>query len=175
MLMASGLNHGIKHSLPHYLGICLGFPAMVTIVGFGMGSVVSRYPEIFWSIKVVGIIYLLYLAWKIANAGNPKTAKDTRAPLSFLQAVAFQWLNPKGWTIAIGALAAFTLEEQLVSSLLSIILTYLVMGFICMGVWLKLGHSLKNVLHTQKRAQYFNWLMALLLALSIIPLALSQI
>lgn len=175
MLMASGLNHGMRKSMPHYLGICLGFPAMVTIVGFGLGAVFTQYPRIYFYMKIVGIVYLLYLAWKIANAGHIKAGKKIGAPFSFIQAAAFQWLNPKAWAIAIGALATFTAKEGFAQSMLIVIFVYFVMGFICMGIWLKLGQSLQVFLHTQRRVNVFNVAMASLLVLSIIPIAFTSI
>lgn len=175
MLMTSGLNHGIRNSLPHYLGICIGFPIMVAAIGFGMGTVFSKYPSIYLYLKIAGITYLFYLAWKIANSGNQNAAQKIREPFSFMQAAAFQWLNPKAWAIAIGALAAFTTKENFSVSVLSVIFVYLVMGFICMGFWLKLGQSLKRFLHAGNRVAYFNIAMAILLVLSVIPMVFSGI
>jgi len=175
MLMTSGLNHGIRKSLPHYLGVCIGFPVMVAAIGFGMGAVFSKYPSIYLYLKISGITYLFYLAWKIANTGNPKTAQKIGKPFSFIQAAAFQWLNPKAWAIAVGALAAFTSKENFTVNVFTVILAYLVMGLICMALWLKLGQSLKRFLQTGNRVNYFNIVMAVLLVLSVIPMALSGI
>lgn len=70
MLLASGLNHGVKRSLPHYFGISLGFMLMVVLIGLGFGALFVEFPEIFLTIKILGVSYLLFLAWKIANAGR---------------------------------------------------------------------------------------------------------
>ena len=175
MLMASGLNHGFRKSIPHYLGVCIGFPVMVAIVGFGMGTLFSTYPSIYLYIKIAGIIYLIYLAWKIANAGNTKASQKMRAPFSFIQAAAFQWLNPKAWAIAIGALAAFTRKENYTGSVIAVIFVYFIMGLISMGLWLKLGQSLQRFLQNENRVQYFNLTMAALLVLSVIPMAFTGI
>ncbi len=175
MLMASGLNHGVQKSIPHYLGICFGFPVMVAVVGFGMGAIFSKYPAIFLAIKLSGICYLLFLSWKVANADNLNAKQSTRDPLSFTQAAIFQWLNPKAWVIAVGALAAFTTQDNFTLSVITVIIVYFFMGFLCMGVWLKLGQALQQYLSHGKRRQFFNILMGLLLALSIIPMALSGI
>ncbi|UVW35263.1 LysE family translocator [SAR92 clade bacterium H455] len=174
MLLASGLNHGIRKSMPHYLGICIGFPIMVAVVGFGLGALFEQYPSIYIYIKISGISYLLYLAWKIANAGNSSASSKIRQPLTFIQAATFQWLNPKAWVIAIGALVAFTTPENVTQSVVAIILIYFVMGFICMALWLKLGQGLQQFLRGGKRIHYFNITMAVLLALSVIPMAFSS-
>jgi threonine/homoserine/homoserine lactone efflux protein len=173
MLLASGLNHGIRKSMPHYLGICIGFPIMVAAVGFGLGALFKEYPSIYSYIKVSGIAYLLYLAWKIGNAGNSRASSKIRQPLTFTQAAAFQWLNPKAWVMAIGALAAFTMPDNVAQSVAMIIFIYFVMGFICMAIWLKLGQGLQLFLHSGRRTEYFNIIMAVLLALSVIPMVFT--
>jgi threonine/homoserine/homoserine lactone efflux protein len=175
MLVVSGLNHGIRKSLPHYFGICIGFPLMVAVIGFGLGALFLKFPGMYLSIKVLGISYLLFLAWKIANAGNIQAKKALREPLTFLQGAAFQWVNPKAWVIAIGALAAFTIQGNVTESVMAIILVYLIMGFVCMGLWLKLGQVLQQFLSGESRIRMFNILMAALLVLSVIPMVLSEI
>lgn len=174
MLMASGVNHGIKKSIPHYLGICIGFPIMVAVVGFGMGAVFSKYPSIYLYLKVFGVSYLLYLAWKIANSGNQKSSAKVRSPFTFTQAAAFQWVNPKAWAIAIGALAAFSAKENFTSSVVSVIFVYFFMGLICMGLWLKLGQSLSRLLSTQARVKWFNIFIAIVLVLSVVPMLFAD-
>lgn len=173
--MTSGVNHGIRKSLPHYLGICIGFPLMVAIVGFGMGAIFTRFSNVFLAIKVAGVTYLIYLAWKIANSGNSNASKHTRAPLSFIEAMAFQWLNPKAWAIAIGAIAAFSSPDNFKQNIVQITAVYFLMGFICMGIWLKAGHILRSFLISGRHINYFNFVMGCLLLLSIIPMVLSEI
>ena len=170
MLVASGLNHGIRKSMPHYLGICIGFPIMVAAVGFGLDALFEKYPSIYIYIKVSGITYLLYLAWKIANAGNSSASSKARQPLTFTQAAAFQWLNPKAWVVAVGVLAAFTSPETVTQRFAAIILIFFAMSFICMAIWLKLGQGLQQFLRSGKRIHYFNITMAVLLALSVLPM-----
>jgi threonine/homoserine/homoserine lactone efflux protein len=173
MLLASGVNHGIRKSIPHYLGICIGFPILVTVVGFGLGTLFNEYPSIYVYVKVSGIAYLLYLAWKIANADNLSASKKMRQPLTFIQAAAFQWLNPKAWVLAIGGLAAFTIPDNMTQSVAMIILVYFLTGFIYTAFWLKLGQGLQQLLYSDTRRHYFNITMAVLLALSVIPMAFT--
>ncbi len=173
MLLASGLNYGIKKSIPHYLGICIGFPVMVAAVGFGIDIIFNKYPSVYLYLKAVGIVYLLYLAWKISNSGNLKASPNIRKPFTFLQAAVFQWLNPKAWIIAVGALAAFSNKEHFTTSVLTVIFAYFVTGSLAMAFWLTLGRSLQSLLHTELRVKYFNITMAALLALSVIPIVFT--
>ncbi len=175
MLMTSGVNHGIRKSIPHYLGISFGFPVMVAAVGLGMGVVFTAHPNLHRSVSILGAVYLLFLAWKIANAGNPEASRSVRAPLTFVQAAIFQWVNPKAWVMAIGAIAAFTTPGYVAQSVAFIILSYLVVGMLCMGIWLKLGASLRAFLQAGRRVQYFNYSMAVLLVLSVIPIVQSAV
>lgn len=125
--------------MPHYFGICLGFPVMALFVGLGMGALFIEYPRIHQVMKVVGVVYLCYLAWKIACAGNSKASDNIGAPFTFMQAAAFQWVNPKAWAIAAGAVAAFTVSGRIMQSIAFITFTFLLAGFVCMGLWLALG------------------------------------
>lgn len=173
MLMVSGLNHGIRKSVPHYLGISFGFPVMVFAIGLGMGVVFEARPNLHKFIGVIGATYLLYLAWKMANAGNPKASAGVQAPLTFVQAASFQWVNPKAWVMATGAIAVYTVPERVAESVGAIIISYVVAGLVCMGIWLKLGASLKAFLEGARRVRYFNIAMAGLLVLSVVPMVLS--
>ena len=175
MLVVSGLNHGIQKSLPHYFGVCIGFALMVAVIGFGLGAIFLSFPGLYLSIKILGIAYLLFLVWKIANAGNMQAKKTLRKPLTFLQAAAFQWVNPKAWVISISATAAFTLQNDIIGSVIAIILGCFLLGLISSGVWLQLGHVLQRFLKAEKRIRLFNMSMAFLLVLSVIPMILAEI
>ncbi|GIU01937.1 LysE family translocator [Shewanella algidipiscicola] len=171
MLMSSGVNFGIKPSLPHLAGICIGFPAMVLAIGLGLSTLFQRYPILHVAIKYIGITYLLYLAWLIANSSSKMEGKHTSRPLSFIQAAAFQWVNPKGWIMAVGAVATFTtLEQPLTGQVLTIASVFLSVAFPCAIVWLGFGVALKRLLKNQRQQKAFNITMALLLVLSIIPM-----
>lgn len=169
MVMTSGLNFGIKRSLPLLTGICIGFPVMLLLVGLGMGQLFSVYPNLFLIIKCIGTFYLLYLAWLIAQPGS-KIGTDTQAkPLTFFNGALFQWVNAKAWVVATGAVAAFTTSGGTSSEHYTIAVTFLLVSFPCVGLWLAFGSTLKTILNNDKRRQWFNWAMALMLALSILP------
>ncbi|MEM7282602.1 MAG: LysE family translocator [Pseudomonadota bacterium] len=174
MLLASGLNHGVKKTLPHLFGIIVGFPTMVACIGLGLGAIFLQYPLIHQVIKVAGIAYLLFLAWKIANASNPNADTSTQKPFTFFQAALFQWLNPKAWIMAIGAIATFTTPENLGTNLLIILAGFLTMGSMSMSAWVFLGAGLQRILRSQQQLQIFNITMAVLLALSVISMVLPD-
>lgn len=175
MVMTSGLNHGISKTMPHCAGIWVGFPLMVAAVGFGLSAVFINYPVVHQVVKFIGIAYLIFLAWKIANAKNPEAGEDLKKPLSFVQAVAFQWVNPKAWVVIIGAVAAYTSGDNLALQIIFIMLTFLAIGILSTSLWLLMGASLKKIIQSQTQLQIFNITMAVLLVLSIVPIAISEL
>src|SRR5262245_66356408 len=100
MLTASGANFGFRRTLPHMLGIAIGFPVMVVAIGWGLSEIFLAFPALHEVLKYVGAVYLPFLAWKIATAGPVGRAAARGRPLTFLQGAAFPCVNPKGWTIA---------------------------------------------------------------------------
>lgn len=170
MIMSSGVNYGIKASLPHFFGICFGFPLMVLLVGLGFGLIFERYPHLHQLIKVLGVMYLLWLAWKIASA-QPKTIEQGKSkPFSFIQAVLFQWINAKAWVMASGAIATFTSVTGIYwLQVLIITAVFLLVSFPCVGIWLLFGAGLRKILTQQYFQRAFNICMGILLVLSVIP------
>jgi threonine/homoserine/homoserine lactone efflux protein len=170
MIMTSGLNYGIQRSLPHYLGIILGFPAMVVAVGLGLASLFEQYAVLHLLLKVAGASYLTFLAWKIASAPVSDLSVTEGKPFTFLQAAAFQWVNPKAWVLAVGATATYTVVGSDYSlQVLVIAIIFLVFGAPCIMLWLWFGASLKRLLQKPESIKYFNYAMATLLMLSLLP------
>lgn len=174
MMMSSGVNYGIKASVPHWLGICFGFPLMVLLVGLGFGQVFERYPHLHQLIKVVGTLYLVYLAWRIASARPETIVTGKSKPFSFWQAAAFQWVNGKAWVMASGAVAAFTTVTGVYWwQVVMITLAFLLVAFPCVGVWLLFGAGLRKVLNNPMAQRTFNMLMGLILLLSVLPVVMD--
>ncbi len=170
MMLSSGVNYGVKASLPHFFGICFGFPLMVLLVGLGFGVVFERFPQLHLWIKVTGVLYLLWLAWKIGSATPSSIEGSDAKPLSFLQAALFQWVNGKAWIMASGAVAAFTrVSGNAWWDITQITAAFLLVSFPCVGVWLSFGALLRSVFNQPLYQRIFNWAMALLLVLSVAP------
>ena len=170
MLMTSGLNFGINKSLPHLFGVCLGFPSMVVMLGLGLGVIFEQYPIIHDVIKVLGVFYLIYLAWKIAHAKPSAVSGKASSPLTFLQAALFPWVNPKAWVMASTSIAVYTsVAEDLLHQVLLLAVVFVFIGFCSGSTWLFLGKSLKQFLKSDAHRVLFNTVMAVLLVTSVLP------
>lgn len=173
MVLASGANFGVRRSLPHMLGIALGFPAMLLAVALGAGEVLARLPGLHAAVRWAGAAYLLLLAWRIATA-EPSLGDGRPAarPLSFLGAALFQWVNPKAWVIALGAVAAYGAGEEVVARMLALALLFAAVTLPILWVWALAGVGAARILRTPRALRWFNRAMGALLALSLVPLVL---
>jgi threonine/homoserine/homoserine lactone efflux protein len=173
MLAASGANFGFRASLPHILGVFAGFMILVVAAGFGLASLFTALPALYDILKIISILFLLYLAWKIANAGRAETRHDDR-PLRFWQAAMFQLVNPKGITVIISSVTAYTSSAaNLASEVLAIfmVLALVTIGSTC--TWTLFGILIGQFLKTETRLRLFNIIMASLLLVSLLPVLLS--
>ncbi|MEM7075037.1 MAG: LysE family translocator [Pseudomonadota bacterium] len=168
MLMASGANFGFRRTVPHMLGIGLGMPAMVVVVGLGMMRVFELWPPSLTILKVLSVVYLLYLAWKIAHAAPPGQAEAGGKPLTFLQSAAFQWVNPKAWSMALTAITLYATGRDL-PAILIVAGTYVLMSGVSTTSWTALGQQIGRVLTNPARLRAFNVTMALLLVATLVP------
>lgn len=167
MLMNSGLNYGPKRSLPHFWGVCVGFPLMFIVLALGFGVIFTKYIIIKHLLKLLGSAYLLYLAYKIMNTTyNPEKITDEK-PFSFIQAVLFQWINPKAWLMAVSAISIYTLSKNYYHSVIYLSIIFFVVCIPCGGVWLFMGTKLKEYLKTENHYRIFNFCMAAALIASI--------
>ena len=167
MLMASGANFGFRRTLPHMLGVALGFVAMAVLVGLGLLQVFARWPILHDILMVVSVAYLLWLAWRIANAA-PKAAETGARPMTFLEAAAFQWVNPKAWTMALTAVTVYAPDRSL-SALAAVALIFGAINLPSVSSWAALGVLTRRALKTPTRLRFFNRAMALLLVASLWP------
>jgi len=168
MLMASGANFGFRRTVPHMLGVSLGFVLLTFVVGVGLAGLFQTYPLTRTAMEVVSVFYMLWLAWKIAHAAAPKDRQAGGTPMTFLQAAAFQWVNPKAWAMATNAVTLYIPDR----SLWAVALVALIFGAInlpSVSLWTLTGQQLRRVLTNPRRLTIFNWTMAGLLVLSLAP------
>ena len=172
MLAASGATFGWRATLPHALGVALGFPVMLFLVALGLGEAFRALPLLRAGLSVAGCAVMLWLAWRIATAGPPGDARRSR-PLSFAEATGFQWINPKAWVMAIGVAATYAsgaaplIEATVAAGIFALA------GLTSANGWAAAGAAMGRLLGTGWRLRAFNAAMGLLLAASAVMLVIE--
>lgn len=168
MLMASGANFGFRRTVPHMLGIGIGFGVMIVLVGLGLVRIFDAFPVTHLILTIVGILYLLWLAWKIAHASAPDSARAGARPFTFIQAALFQWVNPKAWQMALTAITLYAPDRSAVA-ILWVGLVFAIINLPSVSTWTVLGQQMQRILSSPARLRAFNRSMAALLVASLVP------
>lgn len=173
MLMTSGINFGLARTVPHMLGVALGFTLMIILVGLGIMQLIEAIPGSQTAITIISAVYLLYMAWKIATAA-PTTpdlqGQSSAKPFTFIQAALFQWVNPKAWTMALTAMAAYAPKSMGWVGVLVVAAVFGAINLPSTGAWAVLGAKLRRFLSEPARLRAFNVMAALLLVASLYPM-----
>ncbi len=169
MLLTSGVNFGVRRTMPHMLGVGLGFTLMVALVGLGLAGIFTRVPALLTAMKWLGAAYMVYLAVKLARAAPVEAGAATGRPMTFLQAAAFQWVNPKAWVMALTAVATYTTPDDYVRTVGLVALVFGAVNLPCISSWVLFGTALRHVLQRPLVLRAFNLVMAALLIASLYP------
>jgi threonine/homoserine/homoserine lactone efflux protein len=173
MLMASGANYGYIRTIPHMAGVVVGFTILLFLVGMGLIRVFDTVPASYLVLKVVSLVYLVYLAWRIATAAAPEEASsDGGKPFTFVQAALFQWVNPKAWTVGLTAITVYAPTRSL-GAILILVFIFAAVTIPSISIWTLLGQQLRSLLTNKLRLRVFNGLMATLLIASLYPALMS--
>ncbi|MCU4652861.1 LysE family translocator [Roseibacterium sp. SDUM158016] len=169
MLLASGANFGLRRTVPHMLGISVGHAVMVALVGLGLIGVFAALPWLRTALMVACAGYLLWLAWRIANAAPPREGQAAGRPFTFLQAAGFQWVNPKAWYMAIYAQTNYNTGQEAWDAV-AVALAFAAVNLPSVTVWAWGGTQIRRWLEAPGRLRAFNVTMALLLVASLWPM-----
>jgi threonine/homoserine/homoserine lactone efflux protein len=163
MLAASGVNFGFRRTVPHMLGISIGHGIQVTIVAGLLAWVMAWLDDMRLGLVLAGCAYLLWLAWRQAQAGQPGGGQSAQ-PLGFVGAALFQWVNPKAWMMVLNAAILFLPRGGGWGAALSLALVCTLVNFPCIALWAVVGDRLRFRLRDPRALRVFNYAMALLLA-----------
>ncbi len=169
MLLASGAAFGFRRSVPHMLGVGIGFVAMTVLVGLGLAGLIEAAPGLRLALKAAGVGYMLWFAWKILNAGAPGEAGAAARPMRFHEAALFQWVNPKAWAMALTAVTAYAPGGTL-PAMATVAVIFGLVNIPSVGSWTLLGQGMRRFLTSDRRRRAFNATMAVLLVGSLWPL-----
>ncbi|MCT8158554.1 LysE family translocator [Pseudoruegeria sp. SHC-113] len=171
MVAASAANFGFRRTLPHIVGIGLGFPLMIFIVGLFLGEIFARSVLLREALRWGGAALLLYIAFQIARSGGlSRKGEKAARPMRATEAAAFQWINPKGWAMAIAVTAQFVSGQGGMTAALIVAATFVLMGFCSASTWAVAGQALTRWLTTENRLRWFNYGMAAMIAASVVML-----
>lgn len=172
MLLASGVNFGFRRTVPHMLGIGVGFLVLLLAVGFGLGAVLLAFPALHVALKVLGGAYLVYLAWRVGMSRSlaGRTDEGGSRPMTFLEAAAFQWVNPKAWMMALTAMALYATPDAPVLSVLTVAVAFAAVNLPSVSSWTLFGTALRGFLADPVRLKWFNIAMGLLLLATLWPM-----
>ncbi|MGC6517689.1 MAG: LysE family translocator [Candidatus Puniceispirillaceae bacterium] len=173
MLAASGVNYGFQRTIPHITGVTVGFMLLVLAAGLGLSSVFALMPQLYGIMRLLSFCFLFYIAYKIAMAGPIEDSQSTK-PLSFGTAFAFQWVNPKGVTVTLSTITAYTGSSHSPYFDLSVIMVIFTATTIGSTIaWTMAGQMIGRTLKQPRARRIFNFLMAALLIISLLPVILS--
>ena len=171
--LASGVTHGFRKTMPFIAGISIGFPVMQFAVALGLGTVLAALPWAYPTIQVVGVLYLLWLAWQIATStsiGLDGDGTGKAKPVTFLQSCLFQWVNPKAWIVAVGGIATYVPADRFWPAVALFTTTFAIVAWPAAGIWAAFGVVLGRWLGDARRVRMFNFVMAALLVASLWPI-----
>lgn len=169
LLAASGVNFGFARTVPHMIGVTIGFVVLLVACGAGLGLVFAAVPALQLALKIAGAVYMLWLAWKVATAHLSDAAGPAR-PITFSQAALFQWVNPKGLVAAMSAIALYVRPGQERQDLPVMLAVFALATAGSVATWAAFGVALRDLLRDPRHARLFNGAMALLLVASIVPM-----
>ena len=170
LLFASGLNYGMKRTLPLIFGIGNGFAFLLACVGLGLGQLLEVFPAAFTAIKVMGAAYMLYLAWRIATSGPLEIDAGKARPMKYYEAALFQWVNPKAWVITVVLASTYTSKDNYYVTLAIIVATAGILNLPTISTWAVFGTAMKQFLSDPKKLRIFNIVMAVALVASLWPM-----
>lgn len=169
MLLSSGATFGFRRTIPHMLGISMGCVIMVLLLGFGLSGLIARAPWLYTVLHILSTAYLLYLSWRIATSAGVGTGSERARPLRFIDAAAFQWVNPKAWAMTLGATTSFARPDHLTVDVSIVALVLAAFGLPCIVLWAGGGTVVRQLLTRPATLRAFNIGMAALLVASLVP------
>ena len=171
LALAIGFSHGYRKTLPHVMGVAVGFPLMLLAIGFFLKPVMDRIPILFDLLKYLSIAAVLWIAWKIATAPVERELEEgeerARKPITFFQSVMLQWINPKAWAGALSIVTIYTIPDRYAASLFAAAFVTIFMTFSAVSLWSLSGKAIKHLMQDPKKIRIFNISMAFLLLVSV--------
>ena len=173
LLASSGATYGFRPTVPHIFGVAFGVGIIAGLTGLGIGALLLAQPALSLILKIIAVAWILWMAWKLfASTRNPQAKERTR-PFTFVEAVLFQWVNPKVWAVALAASAGYSAGLSPTGEALRLATAFSGLNlFVCL-FWAFAGSLLTYLLTTERAWRIFMSIMAAALAASAVMVFLS--
>ncbi|MGL4768347.1 MAG: LysE family translocator [Formosimonas sp.] len=170
MLLHSGARFGFKRSVPHLLGVSLGFGFMLFLCCIGVAAVILQVPYAQTVLKVAGCAYMLWLTYNLWQSGalpDEATLQDdskaTAKPMTFMQAALFQYVNPKAWMMGLSVPSAYLPSSgSIVLNSVFAVVFFTLINLACCGTWVQGGAAMRGLMRNPRLAQVVNWTIVLM-------------
>lgn len=161
IILSSGVNHGVKSTIPYVSGATIGFTLLLLLIGLVFEQFIETYPYFLTYLAMGGSLYIIYIGYKIASSKPKLEVKKTDTP-KFYEGFLLQWLNPKAWTACVSGVSIFSNADSYVP-FLTFISIYFIVCFVSLFIWAVLGAKISFLLNSHLRLRLFNISMGILL------------
>ncbi len=173
IILSSGINYGVKRTIPYVSGATVGFTLLLLFIGFGFSQFINAYPFFLTYLAIAGSLYIIYMGYKIASSKPELEISKKDAP-KFYEGFLLQWINPKAWIACVSGASIFSSAKSY-DPFLTFTIIYFIVCYISLGVWAILGDKVSHLLKDHFRLRLFNFTMGLLLMITAGYLCFSQI
>jgi threonine/homoserine/homoserine lactone efflux protein len=164
IILSSGINHGVKRTIPYVSGATVGFILLLLFIGFGFSQFIHAYPFFLIYLAIVGSLYIIYIGYKIASS-KPELQISKKDTPKFYEGFILQWINPKAWIACVSGVSIFSNAESY-DLFLTFAIIYFIVCYISLGVWAIVGDKVSYLLKDHFRLRLFNFTMGLLLMIT---------
>jgi threonine/homoserine/homoserine lactone efflux protein len=164
MILSSGINYGIKRTIPYVSGATVGFILLLLLIGFGLSEFIHAYPFFLTYLAIVGSLYIIYMGYKIASSESTLEINQEAIP-KFYQGFLLQWINPKAWIACVSGASLFSSTKSN-NSFLIFVFIYFIVCYMSLGSWAILGDRVSYLLKNRFRLRLFNLIMGVMLMIT---------
>lgn len=173
LIISSGINHGVKKTMPFVSGATIGFTLLLILIGFGLMNIVDLYPSLLLYMELAGATFIIYMGYKIATSiSDLSTKNNNKKTLKFYEGFLLQWLNPKAWIACVSGVSMFVSSD---SAFVIFVLMYFIICYISLSLWGLLGQKATRFLNTPIRLKAFNIIMGSILVFSASSLIVMKV
>ncbi|HIP44478.1 MAG TPA: LysE family translocator [Sulfurospirillum arcachonense] len=164
MIISSGINHGVKKTMPFVSGATIGFTLLLVLIGFGLMNIINLYPFLLSFMEIAGAVFIIYMGYKIATSITYLSVQNSnKKTLKFYEGFLLQWLNPKAWIACVSGVSMFVSSD---GTFLVFVIMYFIVCYLSLSFWGILGQKATRFLNTPTKLKAFNIIMGAILIFS---------